>query len=82
MKPGGSSPSAASIRKVIASIGSALAGANFVVLKAAIDRQVNAAVGHQSSERHAFTRAELDQVEQDFPDIVERAVQEVFCAAN
>ena len=55
---------------------------NFVVLKAAIDRQVNAAVGHQSGERHAFTRVELDQIEHDFAGIVERAAQEVFDAAD
>ena len=54
----------------------------FVVLKAAIDRQVNAAVGHQSGERHAFTRVELDQIEHDFAGIVERAAQEVFDAAD
>ena len=55
---------------------------NFVVLKSAIDRQVNAAVGRQSRERHEFTRPELDRIEQDFAGIVDRAVQEVFGAAN
>jgi superfamily II DNA or RNA helicase len=55
---------------------------NFVVLKSAIDRQVNAAVNRQSHERHEFTRPELDQIEQDFAGIVERAVQEVFGASN
>ena len=55
---------------------------NFVVLKSAIDRQVNAAVGHQSRERHEFTRPELDQIEQDFAGIVDRAVEEVFGATN
>ncbi len=55
---------------------------NFVVFKAAIDRQVNAAVGRQARERHEFTRPELDQIEQDFAGIVDRAVQEVFVAAN
>ena len=55
---------------------------NFVVLKAAIDRQVNAAVGHQSHKRHEFTRPELDQIEQDFAGIIDRAMQEVFGAAN
>ena len=54
---------------------------NFVVLKAAIDREVNAAVGHQPGERHEFSRIELDQIEQGFTGIVERAVQEVFGAA-
>lgn len=55
---------------------------NFVVLKSAIDREVNAAVGHQARERHEFTRPELGQIDQDFAGIVERAVQEVFGAAN
>ncbi len=55
---------------------------NFVVLKTAVDRQVNTAVGHQTQERHEFTRSELDQIEQDFTDIVGRAVQEVFDAEN
>ena len=55
---------------------------NFVVLKAAIDRQVNAAVDRQSGQRHEFTLPELDQIELDFAGIVERAVQEVFGAAN
>ena len=55
---------------------------NFVVLKAAIDRQVNAAVGRRSGERHAFTQNDLSQIDEDFADIVERAVQEVFGAAN
>ena len=59
-----------------------LGRSNFVVLKAAIDRQVNAAVGRRSGERHEFTRPELDQIEGDFADIVDRAVEEVFGAAT
>ena len=55
---------------------------NFVVLKSAIDRQVNAAVGRQSRERHELTRPELDQIERDFQQIVERAVKEVFNVKN
>ena len=55
---------------------------NFIVLKTAIDRQVNAAVGRQFRERHEFTRPEMDQIELDFTGIVERAVQGVFGAAN
>lgn len=55
---------------------------NFVVLKSAIDRQVNAAVDRQSRSRHEFTQPELDRIKQDFDGIVERAVQEVFGAAN
>ena len=55
-----------------------LGRSNFVVLKTAIDRQVNAVVARHSGERHEFTRPELDQIEHDFAGIVERAVREVF----
>lgn len=51
---------------------------NLIVLKAAIDRQVNAAVGRTSRQRHEFTRPELDQIEADFSNIVALAVREVF----
>ena len=59
-----------------------LGRSNFVVLKAGIDRQVNAAVGRKARERSEFTRPELDRIEQDFDRIVERAEQEVFDGAN
>ena len=55
---------------------------NFVVLKSAIDRQVDAAVNRQPGERHEFTRIDLDQIEQDFDNIVERVEREVFGATN
>lgn len=55
---------------------------NFVVVKAAIDRQVNAAVGRQTGERHEFTRPELDAINDDFAGIVESAIQEVFDGAD
>ena len=54
---------------------------NFVVVKAAIDRQVNAAVGRQSGERYEFTRPDLDAIDEDFTSIVERASEEIFNAA-
>jgi hypothetical protein len=47
-------------------------------LKAAIDRHVNAAVGRTSGQRHEFSRAELDQVDVGFINIVAAAVHEVF----
>lgn len=59
-----------------------LGRSNFVVLKSAIDRHVNAAVNRKTRERHDFSRAELDQIERDFPNIIERAIQEVFGASN
>lgn len=57
-----------------------LGWSNFVVLKSAVDRAINAAVGRSSKERHSFTQADLDQIDRDFPAILERAVQEVFNA--
>ena len=55
---------------------------NFVVLKAAIDVEVNRAVGRGSAERHEFSREQLEVVEEAFGDLVETAVQEVFCGAD
>jgi hypothetical protein len=51
---------------------------NLIVLKSAIDRQVNAAVGRTRGQRHEFSRAELDQIDTGFADIVAAAVREVF----
>lgn len=51
---------------------------NLIVLKAAIDRRVNAAVGRTSRQRHEFTRQELDHIEAEFFNIVALAVREVF----
>ena len=55
---------------------------NFVVVKAAIDREVNTAVGRGARERHKFTRPQLDQIDRDFERIVERVEQEVFDAED
>jgi superfamily II DNA or RNA helicase len=51
---------------------------NFIVLKSSIDRHVNALVGRSPGQRHDFTRPELDQVNQEFEQIIARAVEEVF----
>ena len=51
---------------------------NLIVLKAAIDRQVNTAVGRTSGQRHEFSRAELDQIDAGFAEIVSTAVHGVF----
>ena len=51
---------------------------NLIVLKAAIDTQVNTLVGRTSRQRHEFSRAELDQIDASFSDIVAAAVREVF----
>jgi hypothetical protein len=55
---------------------------NLIVLKAAIDRHANTAVGRQARERSEFTRPQLDQIDNDFVAIVEQAVREVFDATN
>lgn len=51
---------------------------NLIVLKSAIDRHVNTAVGRTSGQRHEFSRAELDQINEEFVNIVATAVHEVF----
>jgi superfamily II DNA or RNA helicase len=51
---------------------------NLIILKSAIDRQVNAAAGRTTGQRHEFSRAELDQIESNFAELVAAAVEEVF----
>lgn len=51
---------------------------NLIVLKAAIDRHVNATVGRTSGQRHEFSRDELDQINAEFDNIVVAAMLEVF----
>ncbi len=51
---------------------------NFIIMKSAIDRHVNSAVGKGSRERSDFTRPELDEIDQNFDIIVEAAIKEVF----
>ena len=51
---------------------------NFVILKAAIDNQVNAAVAKGAGERHEFNRAELDTINGRFADLVKAAEKDVF----
>ncbi|UZB06193.1 DEAD/DEAH box helicase family protein (plasmid) [Xanthomonas citri pv. fuscans] len=55
-----------------------LGRSNLIVLKAAIDRQVNAAVGRNSGQRSEFSQTELKQVYAGFTDLVAAAVREVF----
>jgi superfamily II DNA or RNA helicase len=55
---------------------------NLILMKSAIDRRVNSAVGRSGGERSDFTRSQLDQIERDFSAIVDQAVQEVFGATN
>ncbi|MCW5237803.1 DEAD/DEAH box helicase [Verminephrobacter eiseniae] len=51
---------------------------NLIVLKSAIDRQINKFVEKSSGQRHEFSRAELDKIDADFTEIVNAAVHEVF----
>ena len=53
---------------------------NFVVLKSAIDRQVNQAVGRGPGERSEFTRSELDTIELRFQELSDAAKREVLDA--
>jgi hypothetical protein len=51
-------------------------------MKAAIDRHVNATVGRPTRQRHDFSRAELDQIDEAFETILARAIAEVFNGSN
>ncbi|MDY0279022.1 MAG: DEAD/DEAH box helicase family protein [Salinivirgaceae bacterium] len=51
---------------------------NLIVMKAAIDRHINAAVGRGKDKRHDFSRTELEQIGQDFDAMVAAAISEVF----
>jgi hypothetical protein len=51
---------------------------NLIVLKAAIDRQVNTAVNRNTGQRSEFSRYELEQIDSSFENILAAAVREVF----
>ena len=55
---------------------------NFVILKSAIDRHVNALVQRGAGERHDLSRQELDAINQGFADAIARACDEVFSGQN
>jgi hypothetical protein len=59
-----------------------LGRSNLIVMKSAIDRHVNATVGRGTGQRHEFSRAELDQIEQGFTAILAAATNEVFNGAD
>jgi superfamily II DNA or RNA helicase len=54
---------------------------NFVVVKAAIDKQVNKSVNRKGNERSEMTAPELAQIDQNFEALVTEAVKEVFGGA-
>ncbi|RAN37414.1 DEAD/DEAH box helicase [Hyphomonas pacifica] len=51
---------------------------NFIVVKSAIDKSVNSAVGRSANERHEFTRADLDFIDQELDNILEKVEAEIF----
>ncbi len=53
---------------------------NFVIVKTAIDKQVNAAVGKGTGARNEFSRAELDAINARFTELVTAAEKEIFGA--
>lgn len=55
---------------------------NYVIVKAAIDRQIDASVGRGAGERPNFTRRELDQIEANFDSCVNATIAEVFNGKN
>jgi hypothetical protein len=59
-----------------------LGRSNLIVMKTALDRQVNATVGRPTGQRHEFSRAELDQIDQAFPTIIATAIVEIFNGSN
>jgi superfamily II DNA or RNA helicase len=59
-----------------------LGRSNLIVMKTALDRQVNAIVGRPIRRRHDFSRAELDQIDEAFATIIATAIAEVFNGSN
>ena len=53
---------------------------NFVVLKSAIDRKISEKANRPSGTRHEYTREELDQIDNEFPSIMEEVEKEYFHA--
>jgi hypothetical protein len=51
---------------------------NFVIVKATIDKLVNAAVQRGAGERHEFNKTELESINERFAELVAAAEREVF----
>ena len=51
---------------------------NFVIVKAAIDKQCNQVAGHGAGERHELSKQELEAIEKDFSKLVAAAEKEVL----
>lgn len=55
---------------------------NYVVLKSAIDRQVNALIDRGTRERGEVSQQEYDLIDTNFDAVIDRAVEEVFRGSN
>ena len=55
---------------------------NLIVMKAAIDRHVDKAVGRKTGERSDFTRPQLQEIDNNFAELLKQAIEEVFNAKN
>jgi hypothetical protein len=51
---------------------------NFVVVKAAIDKEIAALLDCQTGERHDYRRDELERVRAEMRSIIERASKDIF----
>jgi hypothetical protein len=51
---------------------------NLIVVKTAIDRQIQALTGRERGQRHEYTRAELELIDVQFQRLVSDAIAEVF----
>ena len=51
---------------------------NLIAMKSALDRRVNAFIGHKSGERNEFSRDELERIESNFDRLEAEAVEEIF----
>jgi hypothetical protein len=51
---------------------------NLIIVKSAIDRHVNALVGKGARQRSELSRADLDEIESRFPELLASAIAEVF----
>ena len=55
---------------------------NNIVLKSAIDRAIAKSVGRKTGERSQYDRAQLDEINKNFDDLVNAAMAEVFDAKD
>jgi superfamily II DNA or RNA helicase len=55
---------------------------NLIVMKAAIDRQIEAFVGLKAGQRSDFTQVQLDEIDKRFFELVNSAAKEVFDAES